>query len=133
MNWRQLLASRRIKRHATSSEELYDIREVVERDLQDAALPGLSSDRKFATAYNAVLQLARLVIACAGYRVSLGPAHHRTTFQAVGLALGKRTELLILYFDACRRKRNIALSPQRRRDAEKNLLLVFLCASVPLR
>ena len=107
MNWKQLLADRLIQRHTASNDELYDIREVVKRDLRDAALPGLSADRRFATAYNAVLQLARLAIACAGYRVSLGPAHHRTTFDAVKLALGKGSTPLIAYFDTCRRKRNI--------------------------
>jgi hypothetical protein len=32
------------------------------------------ADRRFATAYNAVLQLAKMVIACAGYRVAGRPA-----------------------------------------------------------
>jgi hypothetical protein len=48
---------------------LTDLRAVIARDLQDAALSGLSADRRFATAYNAVLQLTKMVIACAGYRV----------------------------------------------------------------
>lgn len=76
------------------------------RDLQDARVAGLSTDRQFATAYNAVLQLAKMAIACAGYRV-VGAGHHQTTFEAVELALGSSVSTLASYFDTCRRKRNI--------------------------
>jgi uncharacterized protein (UPF0332 family) len=65
----------------------------------------LSSDRRFATAYNAVLQLAKMVIACAGYRV-VGPGHHVTTFEALEMAMGSSVSMLVIYFDTCRRKRN---------------------------
>jgi hypothetical protein len=41
----------------------------VGRDLADAAIPGLSEDRRFATAYNAALQTGKMAIACAGYRI----------------------------------------------------------------
>jgi hypothetical protein len=47
-----------------------------------------------------------MAIACAGYRV-VGAGHHRTTFDAMGLALGARVSTLASYFDTCRRKRNI--------------------------
>jgi uncharacterized protein (UPF0332 family) len=78
---------------------------VVERDLKDAKLDQLSADRRFATAYNAVLQLTKMVLACEGYRVT-GLGHHQTTFEALGLAMGKQVSALVPYFDACRRKRN---------------------------
>jgi len=78
----------------------------VARDMQDARLPGLSTDRQFATAYNAVLQLAKMAVACTGYRV-VGVGHHRTTFAAVELAMGPSIVPLATYFDTCRRKRNI--------------------------
>jgi hypothetical protein len=78
---------------------------VVERDLQDAALEALSADRRFATAYNAVLQLSKMVIACSGYRVA-GAGHHMTTFDALELAMGQPIVPLVAYFDTCRRKRN---------------------------
>jgi len=44
------------------------LRKLVARDLLDAAVPGLSADRTFATAYNAVLQLSKPALAAAGYR-----------------------------------------------------------------
>jgi len=78
----------------------------VQRDLTDASLELLSPDRRFATAYNAVLQTAKMGIAAAGYRV-IGPGHHQTTFQALELAMGGEIRPLTHYFDTCRRKRNI--------------------------
>jgi hypothetical protein len=79
---------------------------VIDRDLRDASLPGLSADRVFATAYNAGLQLAKLAIACAGFRPTFGPGHHQTTFEAARLALGPGSKPLTDYFEICRRKRN---------------------------
>jgi len=75
--------------------------------LADAALTGLSADRKFATAYNAALQSGKIAIACSGYRVSARAGHHAITFEAVRLALGASASSLTYYFDACRLKRNV--------------------------
>src|SRR5712692_638155 len=105
MTWKSLLQAQRIKAHRTSLQELNDLRDVVERDLQDAGVKVLSADRRFATACNAVLQLAKMVIACAGYRV-VGPGHHLTTFEALEIAMGSPVSTLVAYFDTCRRKRN---------------------------
>jgi uncharacterized protein (UPF0332 family) len=103
--WQQLLGASRVQTHQASRRELDDLRAVVERDLRDAAIAGLSADRRFATAYNAVLQLATMVIACVGYRAS-GRFHHFTTFEALPLAMGQDAATLAAYFDTCRRKRN---------------------------
>jgi hypothetical protein len=103
----ELLQSRRLHRHQTSRSEIDELRAVVERDLKDAAIVQLSSDRRFAVAYNAVQQLAKLVLACEGYRVSSSKSgHHATTFEAVGEILGSKHQALIDYFDTCRQKRN---------------------------
>ncbi|MGH9897293.1 MAG: HEPN domain-containing protein, partial [Pyrinomonadaceae bacterium] len=82
------------------------MRELVHRDLTDAAISSLSSDRRFATAYNAVLQLSKMAVACAGYRLTIGLGHHQKTFDAAKLALGPSSENLVYYFGICRRKRN---------------------------
>ena len=95
-----------MRNHTTSRQELTDLRAVIARDLQDAALAGLSADRRFATAYNAVLQLTKMVIACAGYRV-VGQGHHQTAFEALELAMGSGIANSSAYFDTCRRKRNL--------------------------
>ena len=106
MSWKKLLQDNKVHRHTTSLQELNEIRRLVARDLTDAALPALSEDRRFATAYNAALQTAKMAIACAGYRIASVPGHHRLTFEGAKLALGKPAEHLADYFDSCRRKRN---------------------------
>jgi hypothetical protein len=107
VSWKQLLAKGEVKAHKTSKQELDNIRALIARDLSDAALAGLSADRRFATAYNAALQTAKIVIACSGYRVSARAGHHAVTFEAAHLGIGSEAALLTDYFDACRRKRNL--------------------------
>jgi hypothetical protein len=106
MTWIQLLANDEVQRHKTSKKELDKLRAVVRRDLADASLRGTSADRRFATAYNAALQAAKMAIACAGYRV-VGAGHHRISFDVVKLAIGKAADPYSDYFDRCRRKRNV--------------------------
>lgn len=105
MTWQDLLNAQRVRVHITGPEEIYNLRAVVERDLKDAKLGALSDDRRFATAYNAVLQLTKIVIACEGYRV-VGLGHHQITFQALEIAMGPSINALSAYFDLCRRRRN---------------------------
>jgi hypothetical protein len=102
----QLLDSHQAQRHKTSRQEIDGLRSIVIRDLDDASLVGLSADRRFAVVYNAVLQLSKMAIACAGYRIT-GQGHHLTTFAAIPLAMGTDVSPLAIYFDTCRRKRNI--------------------------
>ena len=69
MTWQDLLNAQKVRSHRTSALEIHDLRAVVARDLADANLVALSDDRRFVTAYNAVLQISKTAIACAGYRV----------------------------------------------------------------
>lgn len=106
MSWKKLESGGDVKPHQTSKREIDDLRAIVARDLKDASLEGLSDDRRFATAYNAVLQLAKMVIACAGYRVAARKGHHRVTLEAVQRAMGSTVANHVAYFDTCRIKRN---------------------------
>ena len=106
MSLQQLLQSRKIQKHQTSRNELDELRCLVDRDLKDAAIKELSADRRFAIAYNAVLQLAKMALACEGLRASSRAGHHATTLEAAELILGASQRTLIDYFDTCRRMRN---------------------------
>ncbi len=85
MSLQQLLRNRKIQQHQTSRNELDELRALVDRDLKDAVITQLSADRRFAVAYNAVLQLAKMVLACEGYRASSKSGHHATTLEAAGM------------------------------------------------
>ena len=106
MTWTSLLANKEAQKHKTSKKELDSMRVLIARDLADAAIAGLSSDRRFATAYNAALQAANMAIACAGYRIVSKVGHHRVSFESVKLVLGKSADKYADYFETCRRKRN---------------------------
>ena len=125
MSWAKLLADNKIKAHKPSLAEINSLHDVIERDLKDAALTGLSTDRSFATAYNAALQTAQMIILCSGYRLASVPGHHKTAFEAVPLAMGKSAQSLAAYFETCRRKRNLVDYDKARvaSDTEANELL----------
>ena len=106
-SWQQWLAKGDVKTHQTSKQEVDNLRALIARDLADAAISGLSADRRFATAYNAALQTGTIAIACSGYRVSARSGHHKLTFEAAAVALGTEAVDLSDYFDTCRRKRNV--------------------------
>jgi uncharacterized protein (UPF0332 family) len=107
MPYSRLLREGRIRKHRTNAHEIASLFNVVERDLADASIPQLSPDRRFATAYNAVLQAAKAIMYCEGYRTR-GIGHHLATFDFLRIALGPDFEALVDYFDHCRSKRNIA-------------------------
>jgi len=91
--------------HKATKQQLDDLRSAVGRSLRDAAIPQLSADNRFGLAYEAVLLLGKMAIACAGYRVK-GQGAHQTTFAALKLAFGARVGKTVVYLERCRRKRN---------------------------
>lgn len=106
MSWTRYLVSKDVQKHVTSRQELDSWRSLITRDLGDASIPGLSADRRFATAYNAALQAASMAIACAGYRITAKTGHHKLAFECAALVLGKQARNWVDYLETCRRKRN---------------------------
>ena len=101
------LANHWISKHETSAAEISALRAVVDRDLRDAGIESLSADRRFATAYNAALQLSKMALAVAGYRLSKGHGGLERAFDVVRYVVpAEEIEHLCDYFDTCRRKRN---------------------------
>ena len=79
---------------------------VAERDLRDARVTALSLDRRFATAYSAALQLATIVLAASGLRVTAQRGHHVVTWRALPELMGDDVGDTAVYFDSCRTLRN---------------------------
>jgi hypothetical protein len=106
MSLQRRLHERRLRRHQSSLEEIKSLWGIVQRDFADAALEQLSPDRRYSTAYNAILQLATIVLRSSGYRTG-GESPHWITFQALSNLMESLPSARSDYFDACRRKRNI--------------------------
>lgn len=107
MNLRKWINEDRLQKHSTSKQEIQNLFKLVERDLKDAKIKQLSTDRRFATAYNAALQLATIVIHIAGYRVKSGSGHHWVTILSFPEVMNKNQKNRSNYFNACRAKRNV--------------------------
>jgi hypothetical protein len=106
MTLKALLAEERVRPHKTSAGEVGALLRVVDRDLADAALEGLSADRRFATAYSATLGLATIALHAAGYR-AIGTGHHWATLHALPEVMGSQEQTRADYLDQCRSKRNV--------------------------
>ncbi len=108
MSLKKWISEGRLQQHSTSKIEILNLFKLVDRDLKDAKIKQLSTDRRFATAYNAALQLATIVMHAAGYRVksSIG-GHHWITILSFPDFMDKNQRQRSNYFDACRAKRNV--------------------------
>jgi len=107
MDLKQLLNQGRLKPHETSKEEIHNLLKLIKRDIKDSKIRVLSADRRYATAYNAILQSATILLYCKGYRAK-GIGHHFIVFEGMKEILGKDYHELADYFDSCRAKRNVS-------------------------
>ena len=101
-NW---LNEGRLESHTASREETEKLLAVYKRDIADAQIESLSTDRRFATAYNAALIMARAALAASGYRTS-GEGAHYLTIQSLASTLQPDART-IRKFNKFRQKRNI--------------------------
>ncbi len=107
MNFERLQAQGRLRPHRTSQSEIHQLLRLANRDLADAQVKGLSSDRRFLIAYEAILALATIALYCSGYKTH-GLGHHWVTFQSLPDIMGNEVRETAAYFDLCRTKRNVS-------------------------
>ena len=105
MSLRDWLRNSWLTEHATSPEEIVALLALVERDLANAQIAGLSADWKLNIAYNAALQAATAALAASGFRATRDQHHYRT-IQSLALTMGWPAER-VSQFDRYRKKRNI--------------------------
>ncbi len=103
------LADGAIKPQVSNRTEILRLLAIVDRDLTDASVTGLSVDRGFATAYEAGLQLATIVLRASGYRASASTGgHHWRTIALLTELMGPEQSERARYLDSCRRARHQA-------------------------
>jgi hypothetical protein len=109
MNLERLQNENKLSKHITSNQEINNLLKLVERDIKDAQIEALSSDRRFITAYNAALQLATCVLYVSGYRTKPSRGgHHWITFSVLPDIMNDSIKEYADYFEVCRVKRNIS-------------------------
>jgi|BarGraIncu01121A_1022015.scaffolds.fasta_scaffold01073_6 hypothetical protein len=105
----ECLSDGRLKPQPANHAEIARLLAVADRDLADANVRGVSIDRRFATAYNAALQLATVVLRASGYRTSSAAAgHHWVTLALLPELMGPEQADRRSFLDSCRRARNQA-------------------------
>ena len=96
----------KLKAHTTNPQEIQSLFRVIDRDIFDARVTAVSADRRFATAYNAALQLATVALLASGYRVTAGKGHHFVTISSLPFTMGKQALPRMKYLNICRQARN---------------------------
>jgi hypothetical protein len=110
MSLSSYLANGWIARHETSPDEIARLLAIIERDIQQSRIAGLSPEWRFDIAYNAVLQAAVAALAASGYRPERQNKHARA-IECLEHTLGV-DDKRVRFFDRCRRKRHTAVYEQ---------------------
>jgi hypothetical protein len=98
-----------LEQHQATVAEVHKLFGLVDRELSDAAVAGLSADGRFMHAFDAALQLCAIALHASGYKVSKGKGHHSYTINALPFALGRQQEANSRYLSKCSTLRNHSL------------------------
>ena len=97
-----------LKRHTTTKAEIDGLLAIVERELHDSQVEGVSADGRFNHAYRAALTLSTVLLYASGYSPARGQSHHYRTIEAIPAILGDGVKDDSVYLQSCRAKRNAA-------------------------
>ena len=92
--------------HTTSHQEISGLIAIVDRDIREAQLQGLSADWRLNIAHNAVLQAANAALAASGYRASRD-SHHYRIIQSLELTISLDSNTIDI-INKLHKKRNMA-------------------------
>jgi hypothetical protein len=96
----------RFKSHKTSKYEINQLLAVFDRDMADAQIVNLSTDRRFIMAYSAALTIANAALAASGYQAA-SVGHHYWAIQSLAFTLEADSKI-VEKLNKFRQKRNIA-------------------------
>ncbi len=98
-----------LKESVTTLSEITQLFAVVDREISDASVDGLSVDGQFMHAYDAALNLCAIALRSSGYSVVKGQGHHKKTIEALPLCLDKSFEGIADQIDIASRQRGQAM------------------------
>ena len=83
-----------LKPEPTSRDEIRSLLTIVERDLKDANVAGLSEDRRFEAAFSAARTSANIALRASGYRTAVQAGHHLKTIESLELTIKADAKLI---------------------------------------
>lgn len=109
MSLEQWLRNGWLQQDEVTVAEIQQLLQVVDRDLADAQVLGLSADGRFQHAYDAALQLCILALRATGYRVRKGQGHHKNGIDSLRYTLGEKWSEIADHIERCSRLRSQAV------------------------
>ena len=109
MSLQQWLLNGWLRQDETTVAEIQQLFQVVDRDLGDALVTGLSADGCFQHAYDAALQLCMIALRASGYRVPKGQGHHKYGIDSLRYTLGNQWAEMSDHIERCSRLRGQAM------------------------
>jgi len=106
--FQEFVRKRYLRREPASAKEIRSILDVVERDIAQCSDVDLGLDWRFNIAYNAGLQLCKIVLRASGFRTSTRSPAHFVTINCLPEFLGESQKERTDYLDQCRSMRNRA-------------------------
>ena len=83
-----------LKPEPSSRSEIKSLLAIVDRDLKDANLAGLSEDRRFEAAFSAGRTSANIALRASGYRTAIHAGHHIKTIESLELTIRADAKLV---------------------------------------
>ncbi|MCI0457733.1 MAG: hypothetical protein L0Z62_12245 [Gemmataceae bacterium] len=96
--------------HQATVAEVRNLLGVVDRELADAGVSGLSDDGRFTHAYDAALLLCKLALHASGFEVQKrAPGHHALWINSLEFTLGDTHKATVIHLSKSSKLRNTTL------------------------
>lgn len=106
-NWLQI---GHLTNHQATVAEVRNLLGVVDRELADASVAGLSDDGQFTHAYDAALLLCKLALHASGFEVQKrAPGHHALWINSLEFTLGDTQKGTLIHLSKSSKLRHISL------------------------
>ena len=109
MSLEQWLRNGWLQQSEPTVAQIQQLQRVVDRDVSDAQVVGLSPDGRFQHAYDAALQLCMIALLASGYQVPKGAGRHKRGIDSLRYTLGDRWSESADHIERCSRLRGQAI------------------------
>jgi len=104
------LQTGQLTNHQATVAEVRNLLGIVDRELADASLPGLSDDGRFTHAYDGALLLCKLALHASGFEVQKrAPGHHALWINSLEFTLGETCKQTMIHLSKSSKLRHTSL------------------------